>query len=135
MPAAAKERLVAMLARREIPLIEDDLYGDLHFGPERPHAAQVLRYEGTRYALRLIFKIGRAWLSGRLADAGTFLREDERSEMHQHRRDCTLPQMALADYMANGGYDHHLRALRQALHRQMEHISHAVARVFRLKSR
>src|SRR4051794_11096914 len=43
---------------------------------------------------------------------------------------ATLPQLALADYLANGGYDHHLRGLRLALKRQMEQISHAVAESF-----
>src|SRR3712207_7959263 len=28
---------------------------------------------------------------------------------------ATLPQLALAEYMTNGGYDHHLRSLRAAL--------------------
>jgi DNA-binding transcriptional MocR family regulator len=43
---------------------------------------------------------------------------------------ATLPQFALAEYMTNGGYEHHLRALRRALRRQMEQISHAVAESF-----
>ena len=33
MPAANRHRLVEMLARREVPLIEDDIYGDLAFPP------------------------------------------------------------------------------------------------------
>lgn len=39
---------------------------------------------------------------------------------------ATLPQLALADYLAHGGYDHRLRALR----RQMEQISRAIAESF-----
>ncbi len=41
-----------------------------------------------------------------------------------------MPQLALADYVANGGYDHHLRGLRLALRRQVEHVSAAVAETF-----
>ncbi len=33
-------RLVTMLAGREIPLIEDDLHGELYFGHERPRVAR-----------------------------------------------------------------------------------------------
>ena len=40
MPDANKQRLVEMLAAREVPLVEDDLYGDLHFGDARPRAAK-----------------------------------------------------------------------------------------------
>ncbi|MCW5626720.1 MAG: PLP-dependent aminotransferase family protein, partial [Burkholderiales bacterium] len=36
MPDAAKRRLVALMAERDIPVIEDDVYGDLHFGERRP---------------------------------------------------------------------------------------------------
>ena len=46
MPDANKERLVATLAAREVPLIEDDLYGDLYFGPSRPRAAKCFDQRG-----------------------------------------------------------------------------------------
>src|SRR5690606_20161804 len=36
MPEQHKKRLVSLLAKRNIPLIEDDLYGDLYFGKKRP---------------------------------------------------------------------------------------------------
>ena len=40
MPDASKQELVALLARHDIPLIEDDVYGDLGFGLHRPNAAK-----------------------------------------------------------------------------------------------
>jgi len=47
MPDEAKKALVAMLARREIPLIEDDIYGDLHFDPgPRPRPAKAYDKQG-----------------------------------------------------------------------------------------
>ena len=36
MPEAHKRRLVQLLEDYQVPLIEDDLYGDLYFGPQRP---------------------------------------------------------------------------------------------------
>ena len=47
MPDDRKKRLVTMLADREIPLIEDDLYGDLYFGGLRPSVAKAYDREGT----------------------------------------------------------------------------------------
>jgi DNA-binding transcriptional MocR family regulator len=35
-PDGAKREIVEMLAQRDIPLVEDDVYTDLHFGPKRP---------------------------------------------------------------------------------------------------
>ena len=36
MPEANKKRLAALLAQHKVPLIEDDVYGDLCFQSERP---------------------------------------------------------------------------------------------------
>jgi DNA-binding transcriptional MocR family regulator len=46
MPDAKKELLVKMLAKRKVPLIEDDLYGNLAFGSPRPKAAKAFDEEG-----------------------------------------------------------------------------------------
>lgn len=130
MPLDAKERLVAMLARREIPLIEDDLYGDLHFARERPHAAKSFDNKGLvmlcgsfSKSLAPGYRVG--WMM-----PGRFLEKAKALKFTSTGATGTLPQLALADYMANGGYDHHLRSLRHALQRQMEQISHAVAETF-----
>jgi DNA-binding transcriptional MocR family regulator len=130
MPPSEKERLVAMLARREIPLIEDDLYGDLHFGPERPHAAKshdrkglVMLCGSFTKSLAPGYRVG--WMM-----PGRFLEKTKSLKFTSTGATTTLPQLALADYMANGGFDHHLRGLRHALKRQMEQISRAVAEEF-----
>src|SRR5207302_10742693 len=46
MPDANKERLVSTLAARGVPLVEDDLYGDLYFGSSRPRAAKSFDQRG-----------------------------------------------------------------------------------------
>ena len=46
MPDSHKERLVKMLTRREIPLVEDDVYGDLAFDGTRPRPAKAFDTEG-----------------------------------------------------------------------------------------
>ena len=130
MPNDAKQRLVAMLARREIPLIEDDLYGDLHFGPDRPHVAKSFDSKGLvmlcgsfTKSLAPGYRVG--WMM-----PGRFIEKAKCLKFTSTGATATLPQFALADYMANGGYDHHLRGLRHALKRQMEQIGHAVAESF-----
>ncbi|HEX8280330.1 MAG TPA: PLP-dependent aminotransferase family protein [Chthoniobacterales bacterium] len=130
MPAAAKERLVAMLAKREIPLIEDDLYGDLHFAADRPHVAKsydakglVLLCGSFSKSLAPGYRVG--WMM-----PGRFFEKTRDLKFTSTVATATLPQLALAEYMANGGYEHHLRSLRAALKRQMEQISHAIAESF-----
>src|SRR5436309_3193238 len=46
MPDEKKKELVKILAEREIPLIEDDLYGTLSHSPQRPKVAKAFDAEG-----------------------------------------------------------------------------------------
>lgn len=130
MPDAAKERLVAMLAERDIPLIEDDIYGDLYFGGARPQVAKSYDRKGTvilcgsfSKTLAPGYRVG--WMM-----PGRFFEKAKNLKSTSTGATATLPQLALADYVANGGYDHHLRALRHALKRQVEQVSHAVSESF-----
>ena len=56
MPTAHKQRLVQLLETYQLPLIEDDLYGDLHFGPERPRPCKAFDRQG----LVLMVRVSRA---------------------------------------------------------------------------
>lgn len=130
MPDAAKERLVQILARREIPLIEDDLYGDLHFGADRPHVAKAHDRKGLvmlsgsfSKSVAPGYRVG--WLM-----PGRYFEKAKDLKCTSTVATATLPQFALADYMTNGGYEHHLRGLRLALKSQMDQLSQAVAESF-----
>lgn len=130
MPPIAKERLVDILKRREIPLIEDDLYGDLHFARERPHVAKSYDTKGLvmlcgsfSKSLAPGYRVG--WMM-----PGRFFEKAKNLKCTSTGPTATLPQLALADYLAHGGYDHHLRSLRQALKRQVQQVSHAIAESF-----
>ncbi len=54
MPDARKQELVEMVRRAEVPLIEDDIYGDLQFGPLAPARGQGLGQGGLGDAVRLL---------------------------------------------------------------------------------
>jgi DNA-binding transcriptional MocR family regulator len=130
MSDAAKERLVAILRRREIPLIEDDLLGDLHFGANRPRVAKAYDKAGLvmlcgSYSKTVApgYRVG--WMI-----PGRFFEKAKNLKFTNSVATSTLPQLALADYVTNGGYDHHLRSLRSALQDQVAQISHGVAESF-----
>jgi DNA-binding transcriptional MocR family regulator len=46
MPDAKKKALVELLARHELPLIEDDVYAELYFGERRPAPAKAFDTQG-----------------------------------------------------------------------------------------
>lgn len=130
MPDQAKERLIHLLARREIPLIEDDLYGDLHFSTHRPHVAKAHDKKGLVMLCGSFSKsVAPGYRVGWLMP-GRFFERVKDLKCTSTVATATLPQFALAEYMANGGYEHHLRGLRRALQRQMEQLTQAVAESF-----
>jgi DNA-binding transcriptional MocR family regulator len=130
MPDEGKVRLVEMLARREIPLIEDDIYGDLYFGDARPRPAKAFDRDGLVMLCSSFSKTLAPGYRVGWAAPGRFRAEVERLKFAQTVATPTLPQMAIADFIENGGYDHHLRGLRRRLCSQVERVSAAVAEHF-----
>ena len=130
MPDEKKRELVALLSRRRIPLIEDDIYGDLCFGESRPKTAKSFDREGwvllcSAFSKTLApgFRVG--WTM-----AGRFRSQIEKLKISGTMATATLPQMVLAEYLQNGGYDRHLRQLRRAIQLQVERCIEAIAAYF-----
>src|SRR6185369_4418487 len=62
--------------------------------------------------------------------AGRYQAEIERLKGIITIADATPPQLAIAEFLANGGYDHHLRSLRRIHARQISEMAQAVGRYF-----
>ena len=115
MPDAHKRELVELLARRGIPLIEDDVYGELYFGPRRPLPAKaydaqglVLHCSSFSKSLAPGYRVG--WVA-----AGRHAEGVARRKLMSSLAAAIPSQEGLAEYLRHGGYDRHLRQLRQAL--------------------
>jgi DNA-binding transcriptional MocR family regulator len=130
MPEEHKRRLVELLAARETPLIEDDINGELAHDGSRPRVAQsydraglVLLCGSISKTLAPGYRVG--WVV-----PGRF-HERVKALKHIHTlATASLPQMAVAEFLANGGYDHHLRGLRQRMAEQVARVSEAVGAAF-----
>ncbi len=130
MPESKKRELVALLARHEVPLIEDDVYAELYEGAVPPPPAKafdrrglVLHCSSFSKCLAPGYRIG--W-----AVPGRFTREVERLKLSTSLSGSIPVQAALAAYLAEGGYDHHLRKLRRSLEAQRTGLFDAVTRHF-----
>jgi DNA-binding transcriptional MocR family regulator len=130
MPDEKKRALVKMLAEHEVPLIEDDIYGNLSFGPQRPKAAKaydedgwVMLCDSFTKTLSPGYRVG--WVApGRFKARVEFLKYVNTSASP------SLTQMAVAEFLQNGGYDHHLRRIRRFYADQMQRMTEAVSRCF-----
>ncbi len=130
MPVERKCELVELLASHEIPLIEDDIYGDLVFGNQRPVAAKSFDRKGlVIYCSSFSKTLAPGYRVG-WAIAGRFQPEMERLKMMANLATSSPPQLALAEFLATGGYDHHLRAIRRIYANNLSQMADAVVRYF-----
>ncbi len=130
MPDDAKQRLVALLAGRKIPLVEDDINGELYHGASRPRAAQAYDQAGMVLLCGSFSKtIAPGYRVGWVAP-GRYYDRVKSLKLTSTLATASLPQYAIAEFVANGGYDHHLRTLRRQFARQIQRMSAAVAETF-----
>jgi DNA-binding transcriptional MocR family regulator len=125
-----KRAVLALLARHGVPLIEDDIYGDIYFGPERPkpfmalgREADILYCSSFSKTLAPGYRVG--WIAterhmGRVLEAKFALT----------LCGAALPQAALAAFLSSGGYDSHLRRIRRAFAENIDRMTRAVDRYF-----
>ncbi|WP_454721107.1 MULTISPECIES: aminotransferase-like domain-containing protein [Cupriavidus] len=130
MSEARKQALVALLARHRVPLIEDDVYGELYFGNRCPLPAKAFDQEGlvmhcSSFSKTLApgFRVG--WVApGRFGDA------IQRLRLMTTLSAGVPAQVALAEYLQHGGYDKHLRRLRHVLEMQQGQLIAAIGQHF-----
>ncbi|MEA5115572.1 MAG: PLP-dependent aminotransferase family protein [Geobacteraceae bacterium] len=130
MPDEKKMELVKLLAKHNIPLIENDVYGDLGFSSIRPRIAKsydkkglVIHCSSFSKTLAPGYRIG--WVVG-----GRFQEKIERMKAVSNIATATLPQLAIAEFLATGGYDQYLRKIRGIYSRQTALMAQAVTRSF-----
>lgn len=126
----AKREIVALLAARDIPLVEDDVAGDLHFGPSRPSVFKMYDSSGlvilcSSFSKTLCpgYRIG--WIM-----PGRFYREAYEVKATTNVCSATLTQETVAAYLREGRYDRHLRGLRRTLREQTQAMQYHVGRAF-----
>jgi DNA-binding transcriptional MocR family regulator len=130
MPETNKQALVSLLAQHGIPLIEDDVYGELYFGRARPLPAKAYDREGLVLHCASFSKcLAPGYRVGWIA-AGRYARDVERQKLMTTLASPSPNQLALAEYLDHGGYDRHLRQLRATLCRQQQQMMAALARQF-----
>ncbi|MBK0097488.1 PLP-dependent aminotransferase family protein [Erwinia sp. S63] len=112
MPVARKQELVALLERAGIPLIEDDVYGDLAGDGQRPPACKAFDQRGNViYCSSLSKTLAPGWRIGWIA-AGRYHTQVMQARMAGDWAGAPLLEAAASDVLASGDYDRHLRRLK-----------------------
>ncbi|MGU7768582.1 aminotransferase-like domain-containing protein [Burkholderia sp. MR1-5-21] len=110
-----KRALIDLLAAHRVPLIEDDVYGELYFGaaPVRPaklydDSGLVLHCGSFSKCLAPGFRIG--WVA-----AGRYVHQIRQAKCVAAPAADVPAQLAISNYLREGGYDRFLRKLRRSL--------------------
>lgn len=121
-----KQELVELLSAHGIPLIEDDINGELHFSERRPRVAKSFDKEGLVMLCSSFSKdISPGFRIGWVAP-GKFYREVQCRKYALNIRTSVLPQLTIARFLESGGYDHHLRKIRRAYAQKVQLMSEAI---------
>ncbi|MDB5003345.1 MAG: aminotransferase class I/II-fold pyridoxal phosphate-dependent enzyme [Mucilaginibacter sp.] len=130
MPDERKQQLVSLLAERQIPLIEDDIYGEIYFGKSRPRNCKsydkdgwVILCSSVSKSLAPGYRVG--WcIPGRFKDQIINIK------MMHTITSATPTQAAIAHFFETGRYDLHMRNLRKALYTQCLKYIQGIATYF-----
>ncbi|WP_410477673.1 PLP-dependent aminotransferase family protein [Pantoea sp.] len=125
-----KQRLAKLVNTYNVPLLEDGLYDELQF--DWPLSPTVKSFDSAGWVIYCTsftktvapdFRIG--WIA-----AGRFHEAIARLKAVSSMAESRLLSETLAEFLANGGYDHHLRTLRRRYAANMDEARGLIARYF-----
>jgi DNA-binding transcriptional MocR family regulator len=112
MPDSNKQALLNLTAAYDLPIIEDDIYGDLAYQVPRPPSIKSMDTEGrvlycSSFSKTLApgFRVG--WVA-----PGRYLKQVMRMKYVVTASTSTVSQLGIAEFIAQGGYERHLRKMR-----------------------
>ncbi|CAH0131283.1 PLP-dependent aminotransferase family protein [Chryseobacterium sp. Bi04] len=130
MPDENKKELVRMLTEYNVPLVEDDVYGNIYFGAGRPkpckfydEAGIVMWVGSVSKTLAPGYRVG--WVA-----PGKFKDKIIRQKLVQTVSSPSLFSDVIADFLEHGRYDHHLRMFRKKLYANYLQIQKSVTQYF-----
>jgi len=130
MPDANKRALVELAVRHKMPLIENGVYNELYFGNEPPTTLKSFDTTGTvlhcgSFSKSLGGSVGVGWIL-----AGRYRAEIEQLKFLSTFSTSAVAQVAVAEFLAQDGWDQYLRAARLDLRQRCDIMRAMVGRFF-----
>jgi len=130
MPEENKKSVVELLTQHNIPLIEDDLYGDVYFGTSRPKPCKAFDKEGIVLWCGSVSKtLAPGYRVGWMAP-GKFIKSILKLKLFHSISGTTVTQEAIGLFLENDYYEKHLRQLRATLYSNSLHFIRTIADYF-----
>ncbi|MEX2514057.1 MAG: PLP-dependent aminotransferase family protein [Cyclobacteriaceae bacterium] len=126
MPEENKKAMVQLLSQNGIPLIEDDLYGDVYFGANRPKPCKAFDEEGMVLWCGSVSKtLAPGYRVGWVAP-GKFIKDILKVKLFHSVSGTALTQEAIGHFLENDRYEKHLRQIRKTLYANSLHFIRAI---------
>ena len=130
IPDDKKKELVELLARYDIPLIDNDVSGEIYFTEKRPMVTKAFDQKGlvmlcSSFSKDISPSLRVGWVA-----PGRYKAAIEWLKFTLSAATATLPQLAIAEFLESGGYDHHIRRLRRVYAGNVARLYDAVTRAF-----
>ncbi|TBV09348.1 aminotransferase-like domain-containing protein [Phytopseudomonas dryadis] len=130
IPEARQRQLLRLASDFDINIVEDDIYGELMFEQGRTKALKASDREGrvvycSSFSKTLSPGVRIGWIV-----AGKHQDEIQRLQIFTTHSACSVTQMGVAAYLENGGYDRHLRYIRQEYRKNLSAFQLAVQQYF-----
>lgn len=130
MPDEHKKEVVTLLAKHNIPLIEDDIYGDLYFGEQRPKCCKSFDREGNVLWCGSVSKtLAPGYRVGWIAP-GKYKEKLLKLKLVHSISSVSLIQEAVGNFLKSGRYENHMRNLRRTLQSNYQNYVQAIAEYF-----
>ncbi|MCE2945594.1 MAG: PLP-dependent aminotransferase family protein [bacterium] len=127
----AKRGLVRLLGRRKVPLIEDDVYGDLGFARQRPSTCKGLAPDADiLYCSSFSKTLAPGLRVGWVASSGPRRERVEYLKYVGSIASPTAPQLAVAELLGSGRYERYLREVRGQYASAVARMTDAIMKVF-----
>jgi DNA-binding transcriptional MocR family regulator len=130
MPDENKKEVVTLLAKHGIPLIEDDVYGDIYFGQQRPKCCKSFDLDGNVIWCSSVSKtLAPGYRVGWIAP-GKYKEKILKLKLVHVISSSSIVQEAVANFLKTGKYENHLRQFRRTLENNCQNYIRAIAEYF-----
>ncbi|MCF0055669.1 PLP-dependent aminotransferase family protein [Dyadobacter sp. CY356] len=130
MPDNRKKQLVELLAKNQIPLIEDDIYGEMYFGKARPKTCKSFDKEGLVMLCSSVSKTLAPGYRVGWCIPGKFIDKVISLKLTHSVSSASPTQAAIGLFFETGRYDLHMRNMRKALHTSCLRYIQAISEYF-----
>jgi DNA-binding transcriptional MocR family regulator len=125
-----KKEVVRLLSEYGIPLIEDDVYGDLYFGSNRPKCCKSYDKEGNvLYCSSISKTLAPGYRVGWIAP-GKYKEKILKLKLLHATSSITIVNEAVANFLTTGKYEKHLHQLRRTLQNNYQNYVQTIAEHF-----